>query len=133
YFFAASLNATGGFVQLDGGTFHVSKRLWAMAAFSRFIRPRAFRVSASAADPSLQVSAFRNQDGTKVIEIINTATAATSAQLRLDPGTAGARATAYVTDTDRSLARSDVAHVRGRDLSVDLAPRALTTVVLRRA
>ena len=87
-------------------------------------------MSASAADPSLQVSAFRNQDGTKVIEIINTATTAATTDLRLDPGTAAARATSFVTDTDRSLAPENVAHVRGRDLSVDLAPRALTTVVL---
>jgi len=130
YFFGASTGATGGFIQLDGTQFHVSKRLWAMAAFSRFIRPRASRVSASAADPSLQISAFRNQDGTKVIEIINTATTATTTDLRLDPGTAAARATSFVTDTDRSLAPENVAHVRGRDLSVDLAPRSLTTVVL---
>jgi len=131
YFFAASLGATGGFIQLDGNQFHVSKRLWAIAAYSRFIRPRAFRVSANAADPSLQISAFRNQDGSKVIEIINTATAATTTRLRLDPGTAAARPTAYVTDTDRSLAPANVAHVEGRALSVDLAPRALTTVVLQ--
>src|SRR5262249_54029880 len=132
YFFGASLGSTGGFIQLDGGQFHVSKRLWAMAAFSRFIRPRAVRVSATADDPSLQVSAFRNQDGTKVIEIINTATTQTTTHLRLDPGTAAARPTAFVTDTDRSLAVENVAQVRGRDLAVDLAPRALTTIVLRR-
>jgi O-glycosyl hydrolase len=133
YFFGASTGATGGFIQIDGDQFHVSKRLWAMAAFSRFIRPRAVRVSASAADPSLQLSAFRNQDGSKVIEIINTASAATTASLRLDPGTAAVRPAAFVTDTDRSVAPADVAHVTGRDLSVDLAPRALTTVVLRGA
>lgn len=104
-----------------------------MAAYSRFIRPRAFRVNATADDPSLQVAAFRNQDGTKVVEIINTATTATTARLRLDARTAAARPTAYVTDTDRSVAREDVAHVRGRDLSVDLAPRSLTTVVLGRS
>jgi O-glycosyl hydrolase len=132
YFFAASLGNTGGFIQLDGARFHVSKRLWAMAAYSRFIRPRAFRVSASAGDPSLQISAFRNQDGSKVIEIINTGTAMTTAHLRLDPGTAAAAPAAYVTDNDHSVARENVAHVRGRDLSVDLAPRALTTVVLQR-
>jgi glucosylceramidase len=131
YFFGASTGATGGFIQLDGTTFQVSKRLWAMAAFSRFIRPRAFRVNASAVDPSLQVSAFRNQDGSKVIEIINTATTAIDTHLRLDPGTAAARATSYVTDTDHSVAQEDVAHVNGRDLSVNLAPRALTTVVLQ--
>jgi hypothetical protein len=68
-----------------------------------------------------------------VIEIINTATVAISTHLRLDPGTASARPASYVTDTDHSVARENVAHVDGRDLSVNLAPRALTTVVLPRA
>jgi glucosylceramidase len=130
YFFGASTGATGGFIQLDGDQFHVSKRLWAMAAYSRFIRPRAFRVRASTTNPSLVVSAFRNQNGTRVIEIINTATAAIDTHVGLDPGTAGARPTSYVTDTDHSLGRENAAQVRGRDLSVHLAPRSLTTVVL---
>lgn len=130
YFFGASLGATGGFIQLDGDQYHVSKRLWAMAAYSRFIRPGAFRVNASAGDSALKISAFRNRDGSKVIEIINTATTAVSEHLLLDPGTAAAQATSYVTDTSHSVAPVDAAHIRGRHLSVNLAPRSLTTVVL---
>ena len=130
YFFGVSTGATGGFIQLTGDQYQVSKRLWAMAAYSRFIRPGAFRVNASSDNSALEISAFRNRDGSKVIEIINTATTAVSTDLRLDPGSAAARATSYVTDTDHSLARADVAHIRDRQLSVDLAPRSLTTVVL---
>ena len=130
YFFGASLGATGGFIQLDGSQYHVSKRLWAMAAYSRFIRPGAFRVSAAAGNPALKISAFRNRDGSKVIEIINTATTAVSERLLLEPGTAAAQATSYVTDTTHSVAREDAAQIRGRHLSVTLAPRSLTTVVL---
>lgn len=132
YFFGASTGATGGFIQITGDQYQVSKRLWAMAAYSRFIRPGAFRVSANTADPSLEISAFRNEDGTKVIEIINTAATETTTHFWLDPGTAGARPTAYITDSDHSLAQEDVAHTNGRDLSVNLAPRSLTTLVLQR-
>ena len=129
YFFGASLGPTGGFIQLDGTQYHVSKRLWAMAAYSRFIRPGAFRVTASTGNPALKISAFRNRDGSKVIDIINTAATPVSEQLLLDPGTAAARAASYVTDTDHSVARADAARIRGRHLSVTLAPRSQTTVV----
>lgn len=45
-----------------------------------------------------------------------------------DPG----NATAYVTDTTRSLTRTaGVVSVRGDKLSAQLAPRSLTTMVLR--
>lgn len=89
-------------------------------------------MAASAGNPALKISAFRNRDGSKVIEIINTATTAVSEHLRLDPGTAAARAVSYVTDTAHSVARVSAAQVRGRDLGVQLAPRSLTTVVLTR-
>ncbi|GLW64076.1 hypothetical protein Arub01_23200 [Actinomadura rubrobrunea] len=130
YWLGASLGATRAFIQIadPGDSYRVSKRLWAMAAYSRFIRPGAHRVRATAADPDVKISAFRNADGSRVVEILNTG-AATRADLALDQ--AVRRPAAYVTDSERSLARADVAAAKGKRLSVDLAPRSLTTVVIR--
>lgn len=132
YWFGASLGATRAFIQLDGANYHVSKRLWAMAAFSRFVRPDATRVLASAADPAVKVSAFRNADGSTVIEILNTATTTTHTTFALRGNLAGTRPVTYLTDEGHSLARTSSATVHGRRLAVDLAPRSLTTVVLGR-
>ncbi|RAS70819.1 hypothetical protein C8D87_1011120 [Lentzea atacamensis] len=41
----------------------MSKRLWAMANYSRFIRPNATRIGATTSDGNLLLSAFRNSDG----------------------------------------------------------------------
>ena len=41
------------------------------------------------------------------------------------------RAAGHVTDAARSLAPADVASAKGGRLSVELAPRSLTTVVIR--
>ncbi|MFK4040669.1 glycoside hydrolase [Nonomuraea wenchangensis] len=122
YWLGASRGATRALLQIDdvAKTYSVSKRLWALAAYSRFIRPGAVRVGASAADPALKVSAFRNPDGSRVIEVLNTGTAAVTWK-----GVPG-RATAYVTNNDNSLTPSPVA---GR--TVTLQPRTLTTVVVR--
>jgi glucosylceramidase len=122
YWLGASRGSTRAFMQIDdtAKTYSVSKRLWAMAGYSRFIRPGAVRLEASAADPALKVSAFRNPDGSRVIVALNTGTAAVEWK-----GVRG-RATAYLTDNDHSLTPSPVT---GR--AVTLQPRAMTTIVVR--
>jgi O-glycosyl hydrolase len=122
YWLGASRGATRALLQIDdvAKTYRVSKRLWALAAYSRFIRPGAVRLDAAAADPALKVSAFRNTDGSRVVEVLNTGTAPVTWT-----GVRG-RATAYVTDNASSLTPSPVA---GR--TVTLPPRALTTIVIR--
>ena len=131
YWFGASLGATRAFIQLDGANYHVSKRLWAMAAYSRFIRPGATRTLARSPDPAVKMSAFRNPDGSKVIEILNTATAPGRVNLTLR-GSPGAHPITYLTDETHNLSRTDRDSVHGQHLAVELAPRSLTTVVLTR-
>lgn len=128
YWFGASLGATRGLIQLDGPGYHVSKRLWALAAYSRFIRPGAVRVAASAADPAVQVSAFRNRDGSRVIELLNTGTDAVSSTYAVGGGGHGS---VHLTDGTHSVAHVGSAAVRGGRLAVQLPARSLTTVVLR--
>lgn len=121
YWLGASRGATRALMQIDAETktYRVSKRLWALAAYSRFIRPGAVRLEAGSPNPALKVSAFRNRDGSQVIEVINTGTeAVTWAGVR-------GRATAYLTDSTHSLARLPVAGG-----TVTLQPRSLTTIVL---
>jgi glucosylceramidase len=122
YWFGASRGATRALMQIDdaAGTYRVSKRMWALAAYSRFIRPGAVRLGTSAADPALKVSAFRNPDGSTVIEALNTGTTALTWK-----GVRG-RATSYLTDSANSLAPRPVA-----GSTVTLPPRALTTIVIK--
>lgn len=77
------------------------------------------RLEASAADPAVKVSAFKNRDGSRVVVALNTGTAPVAWQ-----GVRG-RAAAYVTDETRSLTP---APIKGR--TVTLPPRALTTIVM---
>ncbi|TDD56210.1 hypothetical protein E1286_02495 [Nonomuraea terrae] len=122
YWLGGSAGATRALLQLDdqARTYRVSKRLWALAGYSRFIRPGAVRLEARAADPALKVSAFRNPDGSRVVVALNTGTAPITWQ-----GVHG-RATAYVTDEAGSMTPSPV---KGR--TATLPPRALTTIVVR--
>jgi len=98
---ASASTANSGLIQVLGPTINLSKRYWAFAAFGRYIRPGAVRISASSPDSDLAVSAFRNRDGSVAIEILNTGTAETPVQLR---GLPARGATAYVTNQADSLA-----------------------------
>ena len=59
-------------IGLSGSTLTPSKRYYALANYSRFIRPGAVRIAATSGDSNLQVSAFRNSDGSVVVVALNT-------------------------------------------------------------
>jgi glucosylceramidase len=132
YWVGTSLGATRGFIQIADGSdsYRVSKRLWAFAAYSRFIRPGAVRVPAQLADPNVKVTAFRNADGSMVVELLNTGTSTVDTSFTSD--TRIRRATTYLTDETHSVERVGEARLPGsRRVPVQLAPRSLTTLVLR--
>lgn len=132
YWVGTSLGATRAFIQIadarDG--YRVSKRLWAFAAYSRFIRPSAHRVPVRIADAAIKATAFRNADGSMVVELLNTGTAAVSTTFATD--TAIRRQTTYLTDETHSVAQvGATAKLHGaHSVRVELPPRALTTLVL---
>jgi glucuronoarabinoxylan endo-1,4-beta-xylanase len=117
---ASASTANSGLVQVLGPTINLSKRYWAFAAFGRYIRPGAVRIGATASGGDLSVSAFRNRDGSKVIEILNTGTAAQPIDLS---GVRLNRADAYVTNETDSLTP-----VSG---PLTAPARSLLTVVIR--
>jgi glucosylceramidase len=107
----------------------VSKRLWALAAYSRFIRPGAVRIAADASDPALKVTAFRNRDGSTVLELLNEATTPLRTNLAV---ARGARTTTYLTDETHSLDRTGTARAAGGHVAANLPARSLTTIVVTR-
>ena len=132
YWVATSLGATKAFIQLaaSGDGYRVSKRYWAFAAYSRFIRPNAHRVPIQLTEPGIQATAFRNADGSMVVELINTTTAPVSTSFALD--TRIRHQTTYLTDETHSLTPVGGGHpAEARTLPVTLPPRALTTILLR--
>lgn len=128
--FGASRGGTAAPIQLDGPDFHVSSRLWATAAYSRFVRPDAHRVAAQTSGQLMKISAYRNADGSKVINIVNNR----ESEVALDLALAGVPAASHVvthrTDSAHSLARVGESVRTGQQLAVDLPPRSLTTLVL---
>jgi glucuronoarabinoxylan endo-1,4-beta-xylanase len=117
---ASASTANSGLIQVQGSTINLSKRYWAFAAFGRFIRPGAVRLGASSTASGLEVSAFRNADGSRVAEILNTGSTDQPVSLR---GLGLGHGTAYVTNETNS-----VTPVTG---PLTVPARSLLTVVTR--
>ncbi|WP_422770540.1 glycoside hydrolase family 30 beta sandwich domain-containing protein [Plantactinospora sp. WMMC1484] len=127
YWFGISTGPTRALIQADGTEYHVSKRFWAVAAYSRFIRPGAHRVDAelSGAD-TVKVSAFQNPDGGTIVNLLNLDT--TPIDVGLDLGAAHpATLCTWLTDESHDLAATGT---RPASTAVPLPPRSLTTVLL---
>jgi len=123
-----------GLVQLDTstGTVVPSGRLWAFANYSRFVRPGAVRIGASSANSDLDVTAFRNVNGSVAIVVLNTATTAQTASFSVrGTGANGPVAVPYLTDNSHdTAAQAPLPVIRG-SFGATLPAGSLTTFVIR--
>ena len=125
FWLGSSRGGTAALMQIDDANdaYRVSSRLWAFAAYSRFIRPGAVRIGVDSEIEGLKVSAYRNADGTEVVEILNTSTDAVTTSIdMLHP-------TAYLTDSTHNLEKAPrIVSKHGPHTRLTLPPRSLTTL-----
>jgi glucuronoarabinoxylan endo-1,4-beta-xylanase len=118
-------DSNSGLIRMDGDRYEISKRFWAVAAFSRFVRPGAVRVATRGAPDGLGVSAFRNRDGSIAVQVLNTG--ASAARFTLRAGRPG-HARPYLVDATHDLAPG----ARSRlPLRARVPARALVTYVVQ--
>ena len=100
----------------------VTKRLWVLGQWSRFVRPGFERVAAEASDDRLKATAFRSGDGRRlVIVTINPTDQPIPVAFT---ALSFAVADAFVTDADRDLAATSA--------DTPLPPKSVTTLILVR-
>jgi glucuronoarabinoxylan endo-1,4-beta-xylanase len=119
-----------GLVEVKGDTVATSGRLWAFANYSRFIRPGAVRIGTTTSRPGLEVSAFRNRDGSTAVIVLNSAHSRQVASFSLR-GLSAARITPYLSDTSRELSAQTPIPVRNSAFTATLPPRSLVTYDIR--
>ncbi|MET9971448.1 glycoside hydrolase family 30 beta sandwich domain-containing protein, partial [Streptomyces sp. NPDC006356] len=108
-------------------------RLWALANYSRFIRPGATRIGATASDADLKLSAFRNTDGSVTVVALNAAGSATPVSFSLqNVGFTTGTATPYLTNGTQSTARQSAVPVTGGALKATVPARSLVTYTIKR-
>jgi len=132
YWYGASTGATRGLIQMDGDSYRVSKRLWAIANYSRFIRPGATRVAATTPDTNLRLSAFRNTDGTLTVVVLNASSSAQQVSYSLqNTGITTGTATPYLTNGSNSMAQQPAVTVGAGSLAATVPARSLVTYTIK--
>jgi O-glycosyl hydrolase len=119
-----------GLVEVKGHTVAPSGRLWTFASYSRFIRPGAVRIGTTTRRTSLEVSAFRNSDGSTAVIILNSAHRRQAATFSLR-GLDRAHVRPYLTDTTHQLSAQTPIAVRNNAFTATLPPRSLVTYDIR--
>ena len=135
YLWGASMTSlTGpntGLVEVKGNTVSASGRLWAFAGYSRFIRPGAVRIgTATTSGSGLEVSAFRNGDGSIVVVALNPEQTPEAATFSLR-GPHGESVTPYLTDTSHNISAQAEVPVSNGAFSATLPPRSLVSYYIR--
>jgi O-glycosyl hydrolase len=118
-----------GLIQISGSSISASARLWAFANYSRFIRPGAVRVAATSSNSALDLTAFKNSDGSVAVVALNTGSSADPVTFSLaGTGTAnGATVTPYLTDSASDTAAQPAIGVSGGAFTATLPARSLVT------
>lgn len=122
-------------IQLNGTSVAPSGRLWAFANFSRYVRPGAVRIGATTSDTGLQLTAFRNQNGSVAIVVLNNDTTSDPVSFSLQHlGLQGGPATVtpVVTDATSNAAPQSPTAVQSGDFTYTLPARSLVTFVVNR-
>jgi O-glycosyl hydrolase len=130
---ASTTSQTGpntGLVGVKGDTVATSGKLWAFASFSRFIRPGAVRIGTTTSDAGLEVSAFRNSDGSIALVVLNSAHIPQVATFSLR-GLRASHVTPYLTDTSHDLSSQTPISVRNSAFTATLPSRSLVSYDIR--
>ena len=114
-------------------TVSASGRLWAFANYSRFIRPGAVRLGAASANSSVELTAFRNTNGSIAVVALNTATTPQPMTISLRrtslPGFGVA--VPYLTDSTSDTAAQAPVLIQNGSLRTTLPARSLVTYDIR--
>jgi glucuronoarabinoxylan endo-1,4-beta-xylanase len=121
-----------GLIQINGSTVAGSGRLWAFANYSRYIHPGAVRIAATSSNGGVDISAFKNTDGTVAIVALNTQTSADPITYSLSgTGTPnGATVTPYLTNASSDVAAQAATSVSGGSFTASVPARSLVTYVV---
>nr|RBQ87942.1 hypothetical protein FVER53263_13554 [Fusarium verticillioides] len=118
-------------IDTDGTKFTISSILWAIAHWSRDIRPGAHRLSTSGVVQDTIVGAFENVDGSVVMVLTNSGTAAQTVDLGVS-GSSFSTAQAFTSDAEAQMVDTKVTLSDGR-VKVTVPVHGVVTVKLTTA
>ena len=120
-----------GLLLLNGSTITTSGRLWAFANYSRYIKPGAVRIGASSGNSALDLSAYKNPDGSISVVALNTASSADTVNYALTGTSAtSGTATPVLTDASSNAVAQSAIPVSAGAFTATIPARSLVTYVI---
>ncbi|KAH8910050.1 glycoside hydrolase [Coniochaeta sp. PMI_546] len=124
-------NTNEKLIKVDNSTntIEVSRRLWALANWSRYVRPGAVRVGSSGGS-GVKTAAFKNVDGTIAVVTISTGSSASSVSIKVSGGVTPASAGAWVSDGTHNCEKTTATVGTDGTVSGSVAGRSITTFLI---
>jgi O-glycosyl hydrolase len=122
-----------GLLEINGSSVIPTGRLWAFANYSRFIRPGAVRIGASSPNSAVDLSAFKNPDGSLAVVALNTGSGSDTVTYSLaNTGVSnGATVSPYLTDNSSSVSAQGTTTVANGAFTATVPGRSLVTYVIK--
>ncbi|KAK3295982.1 glycoside hydrolase superfamily [Chaetomium fimeti] len=122
-------NTNEKLIRVDNSTntYEASRRLWAFANWSRYVRPGAVRIGSSGGGNGVRTAAFRNEDGTIAVVAISSGGSASSVNVKISGGAKAAAVQAFVSDNTRNCASTPATLADDGTISGSVAARSITT------
>jgi len=108
---------------------YLTKRYWAMAAFSRYVRPGAVVHEVSGLPSYVRALAFSGPNGWTIVAVDSSSTNRVRTSFSVPAAVDGHKARAYVTSETSDLRATPASGGSGQ-VSVTVQPRSITTVVV---
>jgi O-glycosyl hydrolase len=100
---AENSTTNSGLINLINNEVIPSKRFWAFAQFSKFVRPGARRIAAASSHANLTVSSFKNKDGRIATQLLNQGDSNVEVSVVMTGLKSGGRVKPYLTNNDYDL------------------------------
>lgn len=127
---AENSTTNGGLINLINNEVIPSKRFWAFAQFSRFVRPGAYRIEAASSNLNITVSSFKNENGKIATQLLNQGDFESQVNVQIAGLKAGMSVQPYITNNDYDLKPlTPIVSVRGGFFNTQIPARSLVTFV----
>ncbi|MEV6609571.1 glycoside hydrolase family 30 beta sandwich domain-containing protein [Kutzneria sp. NPDC051319] len=129
YFWGISTTShDSSLIGLRGSTLTPAKRYYSLANYSRFIRPGATRIGATSGGGGLEVSAYKNPDGSVIVVALNSGTSSTSAAYTVaNAGLTGGTVTPFLTNGSSNIAAQSSIPLSNGAFTATVPGRSLVT------
>jgi O-glycosyl hydrolase len=126
-------NGNGGLVFLQSnGMAAASGRLWAFANYSRYIHPGAVRIGSTSSNTGVDISAYKNTDGTTAVVALNTLSSSDTINYSTSGigGTSGT-VTPWLTNGSNNVAAQPAISLTNGAFSATIPARSLVTYLIQ--